>query len=526
MQIVPPLAAGRAARRRRRPRRAARRRRRPAARVRPPRADRGAHGQRPRRRPRPPARRRARCRAAACAPCRTCGARSCSWRAAPSTATQPPTSLRALFSRRGAARAALPDSPLELAVAARYLGIGDPFALERDELVAARGVVAPARPCCTSTRDARRAALALPARRDRSRARQRRHARRPARATWSRACPSEGTIATERVLGVVAGTRRAACARRVAGGLLAPAAQAQLAAVRGLAPVRTATCSALSESACTGAPAGALADARRTARWRFAGGRRRVSRGGRNGWGNGCSCRGDRPRAGAGRCRIAGELLGSTRCSPRAATCGPSTGPAELAATSLSSLSVRWASALAWLRLPRRTGSATRGPRRTGPGSRSRATGERLEAVIERYNGARFRLKQTMGRIHENEVRLATARVNLKQRAPRAQRLAHQRLQESAARSAAGCARGAQLRSGARAVRAARPRPELQREHPHRHPRLPQGRRPRASASLNRERNARRETVAELQSLQGQIKSLHRSRDSGATAACEAKVGA
>ena len=30
---------------------------------------------------------------------------------------QPPTSVRALFSRRGAARAAVPDSPLELAVA-------------------------------------------------------------------------------------------------------------------------------------------------------------------------------------------------------------------------------------------------------------------------------------------------------------------------------------------------------------------------------------------------------------------------
>jgi hypothetical protein len=33
--------------------------------------------------------------------------------------------------------------------------------------------------------------------------------------------------------------------------LLAPAAQARLAAVRGLVPVRTATCAALSESACT-----------------------------------------------------------------------------------------------------------------------------------------------------------------------------------------------------------------------------------------------------------------------------------
>jgi cell wall-associated NlpC family hydrolase len=40
--------------------------------------------------------------------------------------------------------------------------------------------------------------------------------------------------------------------------------------------------------------------------------------------------------------------------------------------------------------------------------------GVRLEGVIERYNGAKLRLQQTMGRIHENEVRLTTARVNLK----------------------------------------------------------------------------------------------------------------
>jgi cell wall-associated NlpC family hydrolase len=39
--------------------------------------------------------------------------------------------------------------------------------------------------------------------------------------------------------------------------------------------------------------------------------------------------------------------------------------------------------------------------------------GQRLETVIERYNGAQYRLQQTMTRIHENEVRLRTARVNL-----------------------------------------------------------------------------------------------------------------
>ena len=42
------------------------------------------------------------------------------------------------------------------------------------------------------------------------------------------------------------------------------------------------------------------------------------------------------------------------------------------------------------------------------------ADGVRLEGVIERYNGAKFRLQQTMKRIHENDVRLSAARTNLK----------------------------------------------------------------------------------------------------------------
>ena len=162
---------------------------------------------------------------------------------------QPPTSLRSLFSLRGAARAALPDSPLELALAARYLGVGDPFALDRDELVAARGVVAPARPLLHLYPDAaalrslfRRGVVDLALGNPATLGDQRRNV--------VASLPSEGTIATERVLGVVSGTRRAVCARRVAGGLLAPSAQARLAAVRGLTPVRAATCSALSESAC------------------------------------------------------------------------------------------------------------------------------------------------------------------------------------------------------------------------------------------------------------------------------------
>ncbi|MDX6619091.1 MAG: peptidoglycan DL-endopeptidase CwlO [Gaiellales bacterium] len=41
------------------------------------------------------------------------------------------------------------------------------------------------------------------------------------------------------------------------------------------------------------------------------------------------------------------------------------------------------------------------------------ADGQKLEVVIEKYNGAKFRLEQTMASIHQNEVRLATARVNL-----------------------------------------------------------------------------------------------------------------
>ena len=321
----------------------------------------------------------------------------------------PPTSLRTLFSLRGAARAALPDSPLELALAARYLGLGDPFALERDELAAAREVFAPAARCCISI-PTPRPALALPPRRDRSRARQRLRARRSAR-RCHRELPGEGTIATSacsassRARGAPSarGASPAACWR--------PGAGAAGRRARPDAGARGHLRSAFG-GCLHGAPADALADAREQRDGRCIQWPRRASRGGRSGWGNGCCCGADGPRA--RRCRIAGELLGSQRCSPRAATCGPSTGPAELAATSLSSLSVRWASALAWLRLPRQTASVIPRPRRTGSGSRSRATASASRTTIERYNGAKFRLQQTMGRIHENEVRLSTARVNLR----------------------------------------------------------------------------------------------------------------
>ena len=162
---------------------------------------------------------------------------------------QPPTSLRSLFARRSAARAALPDSPLELAVAARYLGIGDPFALARDELAAARETLAPARPLVHLYGSAselrslfRRNLIDLALGNPSTLGDQ--------RADVEAVLPEEGTIAGERVLGIVSGTRRSLCARRVAGALLAPASQARLAQIRGLLPVRSATCTVLAAGAC------------------------------------------------------------------------------------------------------------------------------------------------------------------------------------------------------------------------------------------------------------------------------------
>ena len=46
--------------------------------------------------------------------------------------------------------------------------------------------------------------------------------------------------------------------------------------------------------------------------------------------------------------------------------------------------------------------------------ARIQSEGQRLEVVIERYNGAKVRLATTMRRIGENEVRLSSARRNLK----------------------------------------------------------------------------------------------------------------
>jgi spermidine/putrescine-binding protein len=162
----------------------------------------------------------------------------------------PPTSLRAFFSREGAVRAALPDSPLELAVAALYLGIGKPFALARDELGSARQVIAPASgllhlySSATELRTLfRRGEIDLALGNPSTLGDQ--------RSGVVASVPSEGTIATERVLGIVAGSPRAGCARRLAAALLAPPAQAQLSIARGLLAVRSATCAMLAEAPCS-----------------------------------------------------------------------------------------------------------------------------------------------------------------------------------------------------------------------------------------------------------------------------------
>jgi len=132
--------------------------------------------------------------------------------------------------------------------------------------------------------------------------------------------------------------------------------------------------------------------------------------------------------------------------------------------------------------------------------------GERLEATIEQYNGARFRLQQTMGRIHENEVRLSTARVNLKN--------AHHALNISLI-SAYKNPRPDPLQAALEARNFGQVLEQfalLDRAQSYNASILTDIRDYRKDVDLsqrvlNRERNARRETVAELQSLKGQIQS-------------------
>ena len=130
--------------------------------------------------------------------------------------------------------------------------------------------------------------------------------------------------------------------------------------------------------------------------------------------------------------------------------------------------------------------------------------GQRLEVVIERYNGARVRLAETMRSIDNNEVRLASARRNLRSarhalsvslisaykhpmpgplQAALEARNFGQVLEQFALLDRAN-SYNADVLAAIRAYRA-----EVDRR----------------QRSLNRERNARRATLGELRSLKGQI---------------------
>ena len=132
--------------------------------------------------------------------------------------------------------------------------------------------------------------------------------------------------------------------------------------------------------------------------------------------------------------------------------------------------------------------------------------GQRLETTIERYNGARFRLKQTLGRIHQNEVRLETARVNLgkARHALNVSLISAYKNPQPDPLQAALSARnfGQVLEQFALLDRAQGYNASILTD-------IREYRKvvDRSQRALNKERNARRENVAELESLKGQIKS-------------------
>src|SRR6476659_8208090 len=132
------------------------------------------------------------------------------------------------------------------------------------------------------------------------------------------------------------------------------------------------------------------------------------------------------------------------------------------------------------------------------------ANGVRLEGVIEKYNGAKFRLNQTLNRIHQNDVRLSTARINLKH--------ARHALNISII-SAYKNPRPDPLQAALEARNFGQVLEQfalLDRAQSYNASILTDIRDYRKAVDssqrvLNRERNSRRETVAELQSLKGQI---------------------
>jgi peptidoglycan DL-endopeptidase CwlO len=130
--------------------------------------------------------------------------------------------------------------------------------------------------------------------------------------------------------------------------------------------------------------------------------------------------------------------------------------------------------------------------------------GQRLESTIERYNGAKFRLQQTMGLIHENEIRLSTARVNLKnaRHALNISLISAYKNPRPDPLQAALEARnfGQVLEQIALLDRAQSYNASILSDIRDYRKDVDSGQR-----VLNRERNTRRDTVAELQSLKGQI---------------------
>jgi len=134
------------------------------------------------------------------------------------------------------------------------------------------------------------------------------------------------------------------------------------------------------------------------------------------------------------------------------------------------------------------------------------ADGQRLEGVIEQYNGAKFRLQQTLGRIHENEVRLSTARVNL-DKARHALNIsiinAYKNPQPDPLQAALEARNfGQVLEQFALLDRAQSYNASILGDIRNYRKAVDSSQR-----VLNRERNKRRDTVAELQSLKGRIQS-------------------
>ena len=144
--------------------------------------------------------------------------------------------------------------------------------------------------------------------------------------------------------------------------------------------------------------------------------------------------------------------------------------------------------------------------------------------MIERYNGARFRLQQTMGRIHENEVRLATARVNLKN-ARHALNIslisAYKNPQPDPLQAALEARNfGQVLEQFALLDRAQSYNASILTDIRDYRKDVDKSQR-----VLNRERNERRDTVAELRVAEGADQELRRGRQGSATAASRPRCG-